>query len=262
MKFHRPFARTPLRLVSVAGAALALGLAWAVPAQASQGSTHCAGGPLSGTYRNLVVTGECDVVGPVTVNGSVTITGKGAAFSSEYPGSPAVRIRGNVLVSNGGLFAFGQPTEGCGPEVRATSVVTGNVVALKALSVKILCSTVRGNVLSVGGGYHAQPDCLTNNGVNFPVKDNAIRGNLAVYGWSGCWMGVIRNHVGGNVILVGNTSAAFEPGTTNLDGMEIVTNTIRANLACYLNSPHPQVGDSEGAPNQVAGHKLGQCRSL
>ena len=261
MKLHRLFARTPLRLVSVAGATLALALAWAVPAQASQGRSSCGGGPLSGTYRNLVVTGECDVVGPVTVNGTVTITGKGAAFSSEYPGSPAVTIRGNVLVSNGGLFAFGQPTEGCGPAVRKTSVVTGNVVALKALSVKILCSTVRGNVLSVGGGYHAPPDCLA-NGVNFPVKDSTIRGNLAVYGWSGCWMGAIRNHVGGNVVLVGNTASAIPPGSTTADGMEIVTNTIRANLVCYSNSPHPQVGDSEGAPNQVRGLKLGQCRSL
>ena len=190
----------------------------------------------------------------------MTITGKGAAFSSEYPESPSVTIRGNVLVSNGGLFAFGQPTEGCGPDVRATSVVTGNVVAVKALSVKILCSTVRGNVLSVGGGYHAQPDCLTNEGVNFPVKDNTIRGNLAVYGWRGCWMGAIRNHVGGNVILVGNTSAAFAPGTTDLDGMEIVTNTIRANLACYLNSPRPQVGDSEGRDQPGQGSQAGSVQ--
>lgn len=261
MKLQRPFARTPLRLVSMAGAALAL-VAWAVPAQAGQGGSYCAGGSLSGTYRNLVVTGECDVVGPVTVNGTVTITGQGAVFNSEYPGSPAVTIRGDVLVRNGGLLALGQPTEGCGPEVRATSVVAGDVVAIKALSVKILCSTVRGNVISVGGGYHAQSDCLTTGGVNFPVKDNTIRGNLVVYGWSGCWMGAIRNHVGGNVVFVGNTSSAFEPGTTHADGMEIVTNTIRANLACYNNSPHPQVGDSQGAANQVAGHKLGQCRSL
>ena len=262
MKLHRPFARTPLRLVSMAGAALALVVAWAVPAQASQGGSHCAGGSLSGTYRNLVVTGECDVTGPVTVNGTLSITGQGAAFNSEYPGSPAVTIRGDVLVRNGGLLALGQPTAGCGPEVRATSVVTGNVIAIKALSVKILCSTVRGNVISVGGGYQAQPDCLTNGGVNFPVKDNTIRGNLAVYGWSGCWMGAIRNDVGGNVVFVSNTSSAFEPGTTNADGMEIVTNTIHGNLICMANTPAPQVGDSFGTLNTVSGHKLGQCAEL
>lgn len=250
------------RLLAVSVAGVSMALVGALPAQAAPTRTTCAGGPLAGTYGNLVVTGECTVVGPVTVNGVLTVTGKSAVFLSEYPGSPSVRINGNVFVNRGGMLALGQPVEGCGNDVRATSVVNGNVVASGALSVKILCSTVKGNVISTGGGYSAEPDCLTNGGINLPLKDNKVSGSIIVKGWSGCWMGVIRNQVSGNVILMRNTSVAFEPGTTNPDGMEIVTNHISRNLICVRNAPHPQVGDSGGEANQVAGHKVGQCASI
>ena len=252
---------TRLLAVSVAGASMVL--VGVLPAQAAPTGTTCAGGTLAGTYGNLLVTGECTVVAPLTVNGQLTITGKGAVFFSEYPGSPSVTINGNVFVKHGGMLALGNPDpEGCGNAVRATSVVKGNVVASGALSVKILCSTVKGNVISTGGGYSAQPQCLTQGGTNFPLKDNKVSGSIIVTGWSGCWMGVIRNQVSGNVILTRNTSAAFEPGTTNPDGMEIVTNDISGNLICHGNAPHPQVGDSGGEANQVAGNKLGQCASI
>jgi len=46
------------------------------------------------------------------------------------------------------------------------------------------------------------------------------------------------------------------------DGNEIVTNTIHGNLNCAGNDPAPQVGDSEGSPNQVTGRKTGQCVDL
>lgn len=168
---------------------------------------HVHWGALTGTYNNLVVTGPCTVGEEVTVNG-------------------------NVSVKNGGVLAFGHPNEGCGPDVQATSVINGNVVARGALSVKILCSTVNGNVLSTGGGYTAQPDCLINDGINPALKDNIVAGSITVQGWSGCWMGVICNQVGSNVTLRGNTAVAYEPGTITSDGMEIVTNTISGNLNC------------------------------
>ena len=44
--------------------------------------------------------------------------------------------------------------------------------------------------------------------------------------------------------------------------MELVTNVILGNLACFGNAPRPQVGDSGGPPNIVFGSELGQCVGL
>jgi hypothetical protein len=46
------------------------------------------------------------------------------------------------------------------------------------------------------------------------------------------------------------------------DANEIVTNVIGGNLACVHNNPAAQEGDSQGAPNVVAGRKLGECSTL
>ena len=43
------------------------------------------------------------------------------------------------------------------------------------------------------------------------------------------------------------------------DAMEIVTNHIGGNLACFNNNPAAQVGDSMGQPNVVGGQKRGEC---
>lgn len=70
-----------------------------------------------------------------------------------------------------------------------------------------------------------------------------------------CWFGLIRSQIGGSVRIAHNRMG--DP-----DAMEIVTNTIAGNLACFDNVPHAQVGDSGGAPNVVGGQKRGECRSL
>jgi hypothetical protein len=57
------------------------------------------------------------------------------------------------------------------------------------------------------------------------------------------------------VSLNGNTLA--DP-----DGNEYATNSIHGSLSCFGNSPAPQVGDSEGAPNSVTGAMKGQCAGL
>ena len=50
--------------------------------------------------------------------------------------------------------------------------------------------TVHGNVISNGGG-------TADRFYNFPIKDNTIDGNLILRGWSGGWIGALRNTVGG-----------------------------------------------------------------
>ena len=71
-------------------------------------------------------------------------------------------------------------------------------------------------------------------------------------GYSGFWLGFIRNTVHGSVNLSNNTLA--DP-----DANEFVTNTIRGNLVCHNNMPAPHVGDSGGSPNDVSGRKVDQC---
>jgi len=61
--------------------------------------------------------------------------------------------------------------------------------------------------------------------------------------------------VGGNALMVGGRFG--DP-----DAMEIVTNVIGGNLGCFNNVPQAHVGDSQGEPNIVGGHKRGECAAL
>jgi hypothetical protein len=79
-----------------------------------------------------------------------------------------------------------------------------------------------------------------------------IHGAVTIEGYDGFWMGFIRNTVSGSVKMRNNT--LVDP-----DGNEYVTNTIHGSLSCWGNSPAPQIGDSEGSPNDVTGRKAGQC---
>ena len=87
------------------------------------------------------------------------------------------------------------------------------------------------------------------------IEDNVIRGGATVDGYTGFWLGFIRNEARGTVNLSHNVMG--DP-----DANEFVTNTIRGSLVCHGNSPAPQVGDSEGLPNVVTGHKVDQCAGL
>jgi hypothetical protein len=82
-----------------------------------------------------------------------------------------------------------------------------------------------------------------------------VGGNLVIRRLHSCWLGVIRNHVGGSVQLVGNRFG--DP-----DAMEIVTNHVAGNLACFNNNPAAQVGDSQGDQNIVLGQKRGECAAV
>jgi len=73
---------------------------------------------------------------------------------------------------------------------------------------------------------------------------------------AGLWIGSgATNTVSGTVTMRDNT--LVDP-----DGNEYVTNTIHGSLSCWGNSPAPQIGDSEGSPNDVTGRKAGQCTGV
>ena len=140
--------------------------------------------------------------------------------------------------------------------------MNGNVVANQPLTLYLSFTTVHGNVVSNGGGS-------TTEFRNFPTKDNVIDGNLIVQGWHGGWIGVIRDRVGGNVIVSNNASVVIEtpegcdpelgqctgtgPGL-DTDSTEVQTNVIGGNLICQHNLPAAQVNALDGGqPNEVGG---------
>jgi hypothetical protein len=193
-------------------------------AGAASPATACTGVLAAGSYQRVVVP-------------------EGAACISEGP----VTIRGGLYIEPGATFVLGSEENPVD-----TGTISGGVHATNPASVQIHFTTINGGVDVHGGsGPFGGPFDITWNA----IEDNRINGGATVEGYDGFWFGFIRNHVNGSVNLNGNV--LLDP-----DGNEFVTNTIHGNLNCSGNSPAPQVGDSEGSPNQVTGAKTGQCAGL
>ena len=171
-----------------------------------------------------------------------------------------VHVGGNVLVGKGGIVGLGTYN----PAAPHDNVVDGNVIANQPLSLYISFTTIHGSLISHGGGGGVKGEFR-----NYPTKDNTIDGNAVIQGWTGGWIGFIRNHVGGNVIFSKNTSVInglVDPpvaGQVDTDSSEIMSNVIGRNLICQGNTPKAQVNPADGGqPNTVGGRKIGQCAGL
>ena len=266
-----------LRLLLVLCLTLGLSVIGSAALAAGPGGYTCDDGMIpASTYTSLTVTGNCYFgPGDVIVNGNVTVK-DGAVLNdhANFSQADSVTINGNVKVDKGavlglGLYCF---SASC-PDLNITSVdttVNGNIIANQPKTLYISFTTVHGNVISNGGG--------TTEFLNFPTKDNVIDGNLVIQGWHGGWLGVIRNEVGGNVIVSKNKSVVIEtpegcdaelgectgygPGTDS-DSTEVQTNQVHGNLICQGNTPEAQVNDFDGGqPNTVDGKAIGQCADL
>jgi hypothetical protein len=197
-----------------------------LPGSAVAGSkaTSCTEALAAGSYGKVVVP-------------------EGATCLSEGP----VTIRGGLFIESGATFVLGSE-ESPG----STGTISGGVHATEAASVQIHFATVNGGIDVHGGsGPFGGPFDITWNA----IEDNRINGGATVEGYDGFWFGFIRNRVNGSVNL--NDNVLEDP-----DGNEYVTNTIHGSLNCAGNSPAPQIGDSEGSPNEVTGGKTGQCVGL
>jgi len=205
--------------------AVGLALVAAAPTSAlASGPTSCSGTLATGTYGKVVVP-------------------EGATCTSDGP----VTIRGGLFVGPGATFVLGSD-ENPSP----TGTISGGVHGTNAASVQIHSATINGGVdLHGGSGPFGGPFDITWNA----IEDNQINGGATIEGYDGFWFGFIRNHVNGSVNL--NNNVLEDP-----DANEYVTNVIHGSLNCAGNSPAPQVGDSEGSPNQVTGAKTGQCTDV
>jgi hypothetical protein len=217
----------------------------------------CSGGLIApGDYNGLTVTGTCFFAGGnVNVNGNLTVA-DGAALNDHAGSFAVVHVTGNVRVGKGAVLGLGKYGP---PNIQPSgTVVDGNIVANQPASLYLSAITVHGNVTSNGGGDPTR---------NFPIKNLVVDGNMNIQGWSGLWIGLLRNTVGGNVVFSNNSGT--QTGEDEFEGIpdssEVATNHIGGNLICQGNTPAAQIGDAigdGGSPNTVGGNKIGECTAV
>jgi len=262
-------------LLAVIGSATA-GPAGATADRGRAGPSTCAGtqatpGVLSGTHPSgVTVTGYCVVDGgAAVVDGTLTVAA-GATLVASYAkndvagsGTSSLTVTGALKVGSGATLILGCEgahyacTDDGGGTLNGSDHVGGSLVARHALGVVVHLSSIGGNVTQVSGGggvtcENAPPGPFADTGVYSDYEDVTLGGNLHVTGLRTCWLGMLRNHVPGNLVDSHNTLA--DP-----DANETVANTVGKNITCTGNSPAAQYGDSGASPNQVTGNASGEC---
>ncbi len=252
--------------VAPVGAAAVPGApATAAPASAAPAAYTCTGGDLatgnltkihSGIYASITVTGACAVAANavVLVTGDVDVA-SGAVLDAQSAPS-TIAVGHDVNAAAGSLLQLGclpNPTghmtgHACtfDPHQHSNITVFGDVTASDANTVMLNGITVKKNVRLIGGGQHA--------GSPWPIKTNTIGGNLLVVGVTPEWLGVVVNHIGGDVVLTGDSIAKGET-------IDVASNTIRRNLICSGLAPAVS-GGFPGEVNVIGGQELGQCAHL
>jgi hypothetical protein len=238
-----------------------------------------------GNYNSMVVTGVCYMpAGNINIWGNLTIA-PGALLDAVTPGDPSatpavpatVVVGGNVTVGSGAVLLLGcSPNISCGAPYPGISFdqVRGNITAWGAQGVVVHSVSIGGNVSINGGGGGAAADtCNAQNPPPAPIvanlepwsldpnldftpvytdfEDSSIGGNYSVANLDSCWLGTLRNQIGGSASFTNNSFG--DP-----DATEIGNNLINGNMACFGNNPAPQFGDG-AAPDLVAGWGIGQC---
>lgn len=218
------------------------------------GATTCSGGAVApGSYSSLKITGDCAIpTGAVTVRGNLEIE-ENASLDAHFDAATLI-VHGNVYVERNAALTLGCLASGCDT---TNNRVDGNVDADKALSLIFHHNTIGGNISfhEGGGGVSCAPTQAFPFGVFSDFEDNHIGGSLSVTHLRSCWLGIIRDHVRGNVLVAHNVMK-------DTDANEVTTNVIGGNLACFHNTPDAQFGDAAPIPNVVGGHKLGECAAL
>jgi hypothetical protein len=282
--------------------ALIIGMLASPTDAAAAGSFTCSGGTAAsptiipaGTYTQVTVTGICRILGAVTgpaigPGGTEVITNCNAAsgpvivragltiapngFLDAGSCAPTLDVSGGVTVGSGGGLVLGcspflvvappaPPFPSLCPGITTSNVITGGVRANQAMTLIFHSNTISGGVAVQGGGGGVNCDTNPNLSAAFDgtsatysdFEDNTINGGASFSGLQSCWFGIFRDQVSGSVGVTNNTFA--DP-----DATEVATNTVGGNLTCLGNSPHAQIGDSQGSPNVVTGRKIGECASL
>lgn len=248
--------RVALIAISCATFVLAAGgTAGAATSAPTLGHLTCNGGSIApGTYSSITVAGPCQLTnhGTVRVTGGLTVASAGL-FDAVTPGT--LNVGGNLVIHSGGIAGVGcSPHIGC--QVTTADTIGGNLLASapRALIVHSVAIAGSVNVFGGGGSMNCNATALFGGPYYDDFEDTTVGGWVTVRHVHSCWFGFIRNHVTSNVTISGMRLA--DP-----DANEIVSNTIGGNLACYDDTPHPHVGDSQGSPNVVGGSKIAECHA-
>ena len=233
------------------------------------GVTCSSGDIAAGTYSSITVTGTCDMpAGDIDVRGNITVA-PGALLDATTPGDPSgspllpadLTVGGSIDVGPGGVLLLG-----CSPFISCPSAVTfdsvaGDINADQPLGVIVHSTSVAGNLSINGGGGGAQcattpAPWTTDPALQFPVYDDVedvtVGGNLRMTNVQSCWLGALRDDVGGSAVFTGDSMG--DP-----DANEMVTNLVNGNLICWGNVPKVQFGDSAASSNIVGGSATGEC---
>ena len=230
----------------------------AAPAYAAQGggAYTCWGGDIpSGTYGNVTVAGFCSVPtgSEITITGNLTVNG-GAGLDAQV-GQSTLTVDRNVTALGGSVLMLGcqppsltgnsaHPCED-GTEGYTTITISGNVTATAASYVAVNGVTVLGN-LTLTGGVSDAP---------WSIKNNSVGRNVTVSGLQAEWLGLLFNHIEGNVTLTNIALSDPDPGAP---GVFVAFNAIGRNLTCtgltVLGVPGVAV-----YANDVGKNAVGQC---
>jgi hypothetical protein len=248
--------RARTRILGVVALAGALTLSASPAFAAGGGSYTCWGGDIpTGTYNNIVVAGWCSVPtdAEITVTGNITVN-PGAVLDAQS--SPAtVTVGRNVTAGAGSMLGLGcQPpalthnsAHPCSTDAAGHTTITvgGNVTATDAYLVMLNGIDVAGNVTESGGV----------SDLPWSIKNNQIQGNVTVSGLQPEWLGLLFNHIGGNVTLTDIALSDPDPGAP---GVYVAFNTIGRNLTCsgltVLGVPGVAVYG-----NTIGKNAVGQC---
>ena len=228
----------------------------------------------------MTISGVClTPFGNVKVAKNLTVK-PGALLDNGAPGDPTsspvvaanLYVGGNVTVGKGAVLILGcSPNSSCAgssttPPGISSATIRGSLTAIKALAVIIHSSSIGGNFTDIGGGggtmggvatgacFGATPPApwaAAMGPVFSDVEDASIGGNYTIAGVSSCWLGSLRNQIGGDATFIGNQMG--DP-----DAMEIGNNLVGDDLTCFANAPAPQFGDGASS-DLVAGRAKGQC---
>jgi hypothetical protein len=258
--------------LAVATGGLGVGSANADAAAVTCSGTGASPGVLAaGAYDSVTVSGACAVSAGNVSAAQITVTPGSAllaafAMNDTTHSGTSTLTAGSISVGNGASLILGCEGAHFGciddpnpmkPTLAAAESVTGNITGDAPLGILLHNSSVGGNITQIGGGGGVNctptgPFAAFQSPVFSDYEDNTIGGSIDVSDLSSCWLGILRNQIGGSVTMSGNTMA--DP-----DAMEVLTNTIDGNAICTDNNPPNQFGDSAGSTNQVEGYAAGQC---